>query len=292
LESLLGGYGYCVRFAKYQGIGNDFVMIADPGDELKLSAEAVRRVCDRRFGIGADGVIRVAPGRDGGELFMDYVNSDGSIGEMCGNGIRCLALFARAEGMTSARELRVETRAGVKTIEVQPEDRVRVDMGAPIFGPRDIPVDWDGDDALRVRLTLGSTELEVACLSMGNPHAVWFVEDPHEAPVTTLGPAIEHHSAFPRGANVEFVRVLSPERIRMRVWERGSGETLACGTGACAAAVATRLLAGGGERITVELRGGEAEVEWRGSLHEAAPVFLTGPAAKVFEGEIGADAWV
>jgi diaminopimelate epimerase len=291
LDSLLGGYGCGVRFAKYQGIGNDFVMIADPGDELKLSPEAVRRVCDRRFGIGADGVIRVALGRDGGELLMDYVNSDGSIGEMCGNGIRCLALFARTEGMTSADELRVETRAGVKTVEVQPEDRVRVDMGAPIFIPADIPVQWEGGDALRARLTLQATEVEVACLSMGNPHAVLFVEDPNEAPVRTMGPAIERHSAFPNGANVEFVRVLSPDRVRMRVWERGSGETLACGTGACAAAVATRLLAGGGERITVELPGGEAEVEWRGSLHEEAPVFLTGPATKVFEGEIGADAW-
>jgi diaminopimelate epimerase len=222
---------------------------------------------------------------------MDYVNSDGSIGEMCGNGIRCLALFARAEGMTSSRELRVETRAGVKTVEMQPQERVRVDMGAPIFRPRDIPVDWDGDDALRARLTVRGTEVEAACLSMGNPHAVLFVEDPHEAPVTTLGPTIEHHGSFPNGTNVEFVRVLSPERISMRVWERGSGETLACGTGACAAAVATRLLAGGAEGITVELPGGEAEVEWAGSLHEQEPVFLTGPAAKVFEGEIGADAW-
>jgi diaminopimelate epimerase len=280
-----------MRFAKYQGTGNDFVMVADRADVLKLSAEAVRRVCDRRFGIGADGVIRVAPGRDGGELLMDYVNSDGSIGEMCGNGLRCLALFAREEGMTSARELQVETRAGVRTVEVGAEDRVRVDMGAPIFDPRQIPVTWDGADALRARLMLGATEVEVACLSMGNPHAVMFVEDPHEAPVTTVGPALEHHAAFPNGANVEFVRVLSPQRIRMRVWERGSGETLACGTGACAAAVATRLLADAAGQIIVELPGGEVEVEWAGSLHEEASVFLTGDAAKVYDGEIGAEAW-
>jgi diaminopimelate epimerase len=280
-----------MRFVKYQGIGNDFVMIADPGDALKLSAEAVRRVCDRRFGVGADGVIRVAPGRDGGELLMDYVNSDGSIGEMCGNGIRCLALFAREEGMTSAREMRVETRAGVRTVEVGVEDRVRVDMGAPIFDPGQIPVTWDGADALRARLMLGATEVEVACLSMGNPHAVMFVEDPHEAPVTTVGPALEHHAAFPNGANVEFVRVLSPQRIRMRVWERGSGETLACGTGACAAAVATRLLADAAEQIMVELPGGEVEVEWRGGLENEEPVYLTGAAMKVFEGDIGTEVW-
>lgn len=279
-----------MRFSKYQGIGNDFVMIADPGDDLQLSPDAVRRLCDRRFGIGADGVIRVAPGRNGADLVMDYVNSDGSIGEMCGNGIRCLALFARAEGMTDATRLRVETRAGLKTIEVEGE-RVRVDMGAPIFTPHDIPVEWEGPDALRTRLTVGSTEVEVACLSMGNPHAVLFVEDPGEASVRTLGPAIERHPAFPNGANAEFVRVLSPERIRMRVWERGSGETLACGTGAGAAAVAARLLAGGGEHMTVELPGGEVEVEWRGSLTETAPVFLTGPAAKVFDGDIPAGAW-
>ncbi len=280
-----------VRFSKYHGIGNDFVMVADPRDELELSSEGVRRLCDRRFGIGADGVIRVAPGANGAELVMDYVNSDGSVGEMCGNGIRCLAVFARQEGMTSSTELRVATRAGLKIVEVQPNGRVRVDMGAPVFSPREIPVRWEGEDALRARLHVGTTEVEIACLSMGNPHAVLFVEDPGQAPVKTLGPAIERHEAFPNGSNVEFVRVLSPERVRMRVWERGSGETLACGTGACASAVASRLLADAAERITVELPGGELEVEWRGSIEDRAPVFLTGPVAKVFEGEIGPEAF-
>jgi diaminopimelate epimerase len=280
-----------MRFAKYQGIGNDFVMVADPADEITLSAKAVREVCDRRFGIGADGVIRVAPGRDGGQLLMDYVNSDGSIGEMCGNGIRCLALFALEQGMTKDLELGVETPAGLKVVAVQPNEQVRVDMGPPIFAPSEIPVRWSGDDALRARLSMEYTEVEVACLSMGNPHAVLFVEDPLDAPVTTLGPTIEHHPAFPKGTNVEFVRVLSPERIKMRVWERGSGETLACGTGACAAAVATRLLVKGSPRIGVELPGGELEVEWNGSLQEESPVFLTGPATKVFEGEIASEVW-
>jgi diaminopimelate epimerase len=275
-----------VRFAKYQGIGNDFVMLADPGDRIRLAPEWVRRVCDRRFGVGADGVIRVAPGRDGAELFMDYLNSDGSVGEMCGNGIRCLALFARAEGLTDAIRLPVGTPAGTKVVEVLADDRVRVDMGGPIFEPASIPVVWDGPDALHAKLDLEAEVVEAACLSMGNPHAVLFVDDPGSAPVTTLGPTIEHHAAFPNKTNVEFVAVRSPSEIEMRVWERGSGETMACGTGACAAAVAARALAGAEARMIVGLPGGELEIEWSGSVADVAPVFMTGPAHKSFDGEL------
>jgi diaminopimelate epimerase len=275
-----------MRFAKYQGIGNDFVMLSDPRDEMNLTPELARRLCDRRFGIGADGVIRVAPGRDGAALFMDYVNSDGSIGEMCGNGIRCLALFARAEGLADATELEVATRAGTKVVTVLEDGHVSADMGAPVFAPSHIPVRWDGADALHAKLELPGGVVEAACLSMGNPHAVLFVDDPAAAPVATLGPAIEGHDAFPNGANVEFVRVASQGRVEMRVWERGSGETLACGTGACAAAVAARLLCGSGEEVVVGLPGGELEIAWRGSLEDAAPVILTGPATESFTGEI------
>ena len=275
-----------MRFAKYQGIGNDFVMIADPGDELVLTPETVRALCDRRFGIGADGVIRVAPGTDGGELFMDYVNSDGSVSEMCGNGIRCLALFARAEGMTASTDIKVETRAGLKVVTVTDDGRVRVDMGAPVFEPDAIPVRLDGRDALHAEFEVGSRTVQAACLSMGNPHAVLFVDDPDSAPVTTLGPSLETHEAFPHKANIEFVRVDAPHRIRMRVWERGSGETLACGTGACAAAVAARLLGGTEASVVVALPGGKLSVEWEGSLETPASVFMTGAATKSFEGEI------
>ncbi|MFN2489895.1 MAG: diaminopimelate epimerase [Actinomycetota bacterium] len=275
-----------MRFAKYQGIGNDFVMIADPGDRVGLTPELVRRLCDRRFGIGGDGVIRVSPGRDGAELFMDYVNSDGSIGEMCGNGIRCLALFARAEGLTGATELSVATRAGVKFVEVLGGDRVRVDMGPPVFAPADIPVHWEGRDALEVKIQIESGVVEAACLSMGNPHAVLFVDDPAAAPVATLGPALEAHPDFPKRTNVEFVTVLAEDRIAMRVWERGVGETLACGTGACAAAVASKLLAGTSSEAVVALPGGELEISWAGSLEERASVLLTGPAVRAFSGEI------
>ena len=280
-----------MRFAKYHGIGNDFVMLADPEDRLSLTPELVRGLCDRRFGIGGDGVIRVAPGEDGADLFMDYVNSDGSVGEMCGNGIRCLAVFARAEKLTSSDELSVGTRAGLKTVTIVGENQVRVDMGPPIFDPASIPVDWPGEDALHAKLDLEDEMIEAACLSMGNPHAVLLVDDPDAEPVTTLGPILERHHAFPNGANVEFMKVESPDRIRMRVWERGSGETMACGTGACAVAVAGRLLGGTHESVTVALPGGELEIEWLGSLTELAPVLMTGPVVKSFEGEVDLGAY-
>jgi diaminopimelate epimerase len=275
-----------MRFSKYQGIGNDFVMLADPEDRLRLDPGLVRRLCDRRFGIGADGVIRVAPAADGAELFMDYLNSDGSVGEMCGNGIRCLALFARAEGMTNATEIVVGTRAGLRTVWVQPDGRVRVDMGTPQFAPEDVPVRWEGDDALHAKIDLDEGVLEAACLSMGNPHAVLFVDDPATSPVTTVGPLIETHPMFPNKTNVEFVRVDSSLRVSMRVWERGSGETLACGTGAAAAAVAARVVRGADEALTVTLPGGELQIEWAGSVERPESLFMTGPAVASFEGEI------
>lgn len=279
-----------MEFAKYQGTGNDFVMISDPGNALTLDRDVVRRLCDRRFGVGGDGVIRVAPGGGEGDFFMDYVNSDGSIGEMCGNGIRCLAIFARTEGLTTASTLDVETRAGLKRVEVK-GDVVRVDMGPPIFEPDEIPVEIEGPDPLHAKIQTDQGVFEAACLSMGNPHAVLFVDDPVSAPVTTLGPILETHPAFPQRVNVEFATVEDSDRVRMRVWERGSGETLACGTGACAVAVASRLLANTEPKVTVVLPGGELEVEWRGSLEDEAPVYLTGPAVESFRGELDLEAY-
>ena len=275
-----------MRFAKYQGIGNDFVMLADPRDELELTPPLVRALSDRHFGIGADGVIRVAPGVDGADLSMDYVNSDGSIGEMCGNGIRCLALFALQEGMTDATNMQVATPAGLMTIEVRENGTVRVDMGAPIFEPAAIPILWEGPEALHAKLEVDGEVFEAACLAMGNPHAVLFVDDPYRAGVTTLGPRLETHEVFPNRANVEFVRVVTPGRVEMRVWERGAGKTLACGTGACAAAVASRLVGGADAGMVVSLPGGELEIEWEGSLGDDKPVFMTGPAVRSFEGEV------
>jgi diaminopimelate epimerase len=274
-----------MHFAKYQGTGNDFVMLSDVDDEIKLTPELVRRLCDRRFGIGADGVIRVAPPSSGGDFFMDYANSDGSVGEMCGNGIRCLAVFARHLGLTARNRIAVETRAGLKLVTMS-DAGVAVDMGAPIFEPPAIPVLWEGSDALHAKIELPNEMMELACLSMGNPHAVAFVDNPSAVPLRHLGPLIERHDAFPNGANVEFVHVVAPDHIEMRVWERGSGETLGCGTGAAAAAVAARLLRDTDPSTTVSLPGGDLTVEWRGSPAETSSVFLNGPAERVFEGEI------
>ena len=278
-------------FSKYHGIGNDFVMIADPGDAVRLGARTVTRLCDRRFGIGGDGVIRVAPARAGGDLLMDYINSDGSVGEMCGNGIRCLALFALERDLATKRSLRVETGAGIKVVEIQEDGRVRVDMGAPEFKPGSIPVLWDGADALHAKIELGEGIVEAACVGMGNPHAVLFVDDPAAVPVKTLGPELEHHRLFPNRVNVEFVAVRGPDRIEMRVWERGSGETLACGTGACAAAVAARLLRGTDSTVTVVLSGGELEISWSGRGDGSRPVEMTGTATKSFEGTFDLEAY-
>lgn len=274
-----------MRFEKWHGIGNDFVMLADPDDRVTLTPETVRALCDRRFGIGADGVIRVAPGPDGTHLLMDYVNSDGTVGEMCGNGIRCLALFARAHRLASGDELKIATRAGVRTVWIQ-GDRVRVDMGAPIFEPTRIPVRWDEPDAVHAKIELDDQTIESTILSVGNPHAVTFVEEPQEIDVPTLGRKIETNAIFPNGTNAEFVKVESPTRVRMRVWERGSGETLACGTGAAAVAVASRLLGGVEAKVTVALPGGDLEVEWAGSLTDEQPIFMSGPAVESFSGEV------
>ena len=279
-----------MRFSKYHGIGNDFVMLADPNDELEISAEMAARLCDRRFGVGADGVIRVAPGTDGADLLMDYRNSDGSVGEMCGNGIRCLAVFAHEEGLANKSELSVATGAGRKILTVLDGGRVKVDMGPPIFEPSQIPIVWDGDP-LHVKLETDDEVLEAACVSMGNPHAVLFVDDPATAPVTTLGPKLERSSMFPKGANIEFARVVSTDRVEMRVWERGSGETLACGTGACAVAVVAREIGATEELVTIALPGGDLDIEWHGSTSDERPVFMTGPTHKSYEGELDLDSY-
>jgi diaminopimelate epimerase len=281
-----------MKFAKYHGIGNDFVLFADPDDRLEITEVMAARLCDRRFGIGGDGVIRVAPGRHGADFLMDYRNSDGSIGEMCGNGIRCLAVFAREQGLTNATELKVATGAGIKTLSVMDDDLVRVDMGSPIFEPAKIPVDHASPFGLTICLPPDSDECyEFDCVSMGNPHAVTFVDDINGVDVQRIGRQVETSTQFPNRTNVEFVRIISPDKVEVRAWERGSGETLACGTGACAAGVVSRLQRNTNQEVTVALPGGELQIEWSGAIKDEQSVFMTGPVERSFEGEVDLDSY-
>ena len=265
-----------MEFVKAHGTGNDFVVIDDLTGSIEISAAQVRAICDRHFGIGADGVIRIARGTSA-PFFMDYRNADGSLAEMCGNGVRVVGKYLGDRGLCGT-EVDLETRAGVKRLLLHAGDdgcvdRVTVDMGAPEVDQANMlePIEVDG------------FIYEPARVSMGNPHAVLFVDDVDKAPVTTLGPAVEIHPAFPNKTNVEFVQVLDEGHIRQRTWERGVGETLACGTGACAVAVASQLRGVAGERVTVQLRGGRLELEWT----PGGTVRMTGPAEEVAHGTIG-----
>jgi diaminopimelate epimerase len=262
-----------VEFVKAHGTGNDFVVVEDLTDRYRITPELVRAVCDRHFGIGGDGLIRIAPGSVA-PFFMDYRNADGSLAEMCGNGVRVVGKYLGDRGhVGSAFDL--ETRAGVKHLELQADehgvvDRVTVDMGPPVLEEDDRKLEVDG----RV--------VTATCLSMGNPHAVVFVDDVDAAPVTTLGPRLERHPAFPEGTNVEFVQAVDGGLVRQRTWERGVGETLACGTGACAAAVAAQMRGLAGRPLVVELRGGRLELDWA----PGGTVRMTGPAREVAHGTI------
>jgi len=282
-----------LTFSKMHGLGNDFVVIDDRAGELDLAPEAVEWLCDRNFGIGADGVMLVrAATLPDADFAWWFRNADGSIAEMCGNGIRCFAKYVVDHGLVPAEQdtVRVETSIGVLDVALTRDydgtlALATVDMGKPILEPALIPTAMrcGGNEDMVIGCDL-ETELgtvPVTPVSMGNPHCVVFVDDIDEAPVHTLGPAIETHPAFPRKTNVEFAQVLEDEDIiLLRVWERGVGETLACGTGACAATVATALNCRGGREATVELPGGELQVRWAENGH----VFMTGPATEVFSG--------
>jgi diaminopimelate epimerase len=265
-----------VEFVKAHGTGNDFVVVEDLADRYRIAPELVRAVCDRHFGIGGDGLIRIAPG-SAAPFFMDYRNADGSLAEMCGNGVRVVGKYLGDRGHVGS-ELDLETRAGVKHLELHADehgrvDRVTVDMGPPVL---------EEDDR---KLEVGGRVVTATCLSMGNPHAVVFVDDVDVAPVTTLGPLLERHAAFPEGTNVEFVQAVDDGVVRQRTWERGVGETLACGTGACAAAVAAQVRGLAGRPLVVELRGGRLELDWA----PGGTVRMTGPAREVAHGTIAPD---
>jgi diaminopimelate epimerase len=277
-----------MRFAKYHGTGNDFVLVEDMEDALRLESATIATICDRHRGIGADGLIRIAPA-DEAEFFMDYSNADGEAAEMCGNGIRCLAKYVYDRGLTSGTEIDVLTRAGVKRLVIEADEgvarTVTVDMGPPALERKAIPM--EGDPRSRFvgeRFDLEGNGYTATAVSMGNPHLVLFLgpsQDVASMDVRRLGPMVEHLPRFPNRTNVEFVRV-EDGVIRLRVWERGSGETMACGTGACAALVASSLAGLTGRGAPVEFPGGRLRVEWRDDDH----VFLTGPAVCVFEGEL------
>jgi diaminopimelate epimerase len=283
-----------IRFTKMQGAGNDFVVLDETRQRLGLTAAQYRQLADRHFGVGADQVLSVRPSPASG-IDFEYVihNADGGEVEQCGNGARCFARYVVDKGLARGERIRVKTLSGIIEPRLNPDGRVTVDMGAPVFALADVPFDAAGlgphaDGGWeKWHLALGTTPdspiVAVAVLSMGNPHAVQEVADVDTAPVTTQGPRIETHSRFPNRVNAGFMQVVGRDRIRLRVWERGAGETLACGTGACAAVVAGIRLGRLGPRVDVETRGGLLTIEWAGGN---APVFMTGPAVTVFEGEI------
>jgi len=276
-----------VPFHKMHGTLNDFVVFHDPHGRVRLSPEDVAGICHRRAGVGADGVIVVRPSPVA-DFFMDYVNADGSLAEMCGNGIRCLAKYVYDTGLTGKTTLPVETRAGLKTVELfagadGAVERVRVNMGQPIFDPALIPVTIhsDGRPILDYPVDALGRTFHATILSMGNPHCVILVDGDIEDLPRKYGSTIESHELFPKKTNVEFIRIVDRNRIVMRVWERGSGETFACGTGACASAVAARLAGRVDEDCVVELLGGDLDIKWKDMIY---PVVMTGTAVKVYEG--------
>ena len=274
-----------LRFAKMQGQGNDFVVLDGVRQRVELTPETVRRIADRHFGVGCDQLLVVEAAHTPGNDFRYRIyNADGGEVEQCGNGARCFARFVRDEGLTTKREMRVETASGVIVPRVEDDGRITVDMGPPRFVPAEVPFTGAGQPHVSDTIEVDGQPVVVSVLSMGNPHAVQIVDDVDLAPVTTQGPKIGHHAAFPRRVNAGYLQVLARGRIRLRVWERGAGETLACGTGACAAVVAGVRRGLLDRNVVVEARGGELRVRWPA---DDANVMMTGDAVRVFDGEIG-----
>ena len=275
-----------MRFTKMQGIGNDYVYVNCFEEEVNSPASLARMVSDRHFGIGSDGLILIRPSTQA-DFFMEMFNADGTRSAMCGNGIRCVGKYVYDHGLTNETAITVNTLAGIKRLELHVEggtvSSVTVDMGAPVLDAALIPVIADSSPVVAKLIEVVGKEFEMTCVSMGNPHAVVFVEDTAGFPVEEVGKPFEFHPAFPERVNAEFVQVLSRSEVNMRVWERGTGETLACGTGACASAVACVLNGLTDNEVTVHLLGGDLRVRWD---RERDRVFMTGPAATVFEGEM------
>ncbi len=274
-----------INFWKMHGLGNDYIVVDNMSGKLKeeeLPNLAVK-LCNRRFGIGADGLLLIYPSQKA-DVKMRIFNSDGSEAEMCGNGIRCLAKYCFENGLVHKDYFSVETLAGVKALDLKIENNivkfVKVNMGSPNFEADKIPIIWNGTFINRPINVKGEV-FKATALSMGNPHCVVFVDNVENYPVEVVGPKLENHELFPKRTNVEFVQIVSREKLKIRVWERGVGETLACGTGACASVVAAKILGKVNETVTVELLGGMLTVKYHDNV-----VFMEGPAEKVFEGAI------
>ena len=272
-----------LTFSKMHGLGNDFVVLNGISQAIQLSPEQIRFIADRQRGIGCDQILLVEPpSRPDVDFRYRIFNRDGGEVEHCGNGARCFVHFVRAEGLTDMTEIRVETKNGIIVAHLQDNGEVTVDMGAPRFAPADIPFCCKAQAPL-YDLLVGDVVVKINALSMGNPHAVQVVEDVEAAPVLTQGPLIENHADFPARVNAGYIEIVDRGNIKLRVWERGAGETLACGTGACAAVVAGIQRGLLDHRVSVQTHGGKLTIEWRGA---GAAVMMTGPAATVFRGEI------
>lgn len=275
-----------MKFTKMHGIGNDYVYVNCFKESIKNPAEVSKFVSDRHFGIGSDGLILISPSAKA-DFRMNIYNADGSQAEMCGNGIRCVAKYVYDYGLTDKTEISVETLAGIKYLKLHVENgkvaTVEVNMGAPILEAKEIPVTVDESPVVNVPVEVNGKTYHMTCVSMGNPHAIIFMDNVKDLDIEAVGPFFENHTVFPKRTNTEFVEVLNRNTVNMRVWERGSDETLACGTGACATTVACILNNKTEDEVTVHLLGGDLKIRWD---REANQVYMTGPATVVFDGEI------
>ena len=275
-----------MKFTKMHGIGNDYVYVNCFEESVKDPVEVSKFVSERHFGIGSDGLILISPSAIA-DFRMNIYNADGSQAEMCGNGIRCVAKYVYDYGLTDKTEISVETLAGIKYLRLQVENgkvaSVEVNMGAPILEPKEIPVAVEKSPVVNVPVEVKGKIYHMTCVSMGNPHAIIFMNNVKDLDIEAIGPYFENHTVFPKRTNTEFVEVLDRNTVNMRVWERGSDETLACGTGACATTVACILNDKTENEVTVHLLGGDLKIRWD---REANQVYMTGPATVVFDGEI------
>ena len=275
-----------MKFTKMQGIGNDYLYFNCFEERVEDPAALSVRLSDRHFGVGSDGIILIGPS-DRADCSMDIYNADGSRAMMCGNGIRCVGKYVYERGIVKKDVITVETQSGVKplylTVRNGVVESVRVNMGAPELKASKIPVRFEGERVIDEPLEIGGTQYRVTCISMGNPHCVVFVDDADVVKLEEIGPKFEFHPMFPQRVNTEFVQVMNGGEVKMRVWERGSGETWACGTGACATAVACALNEKTGRKVLVHLKGGDLNIDWD---EKTGAVFMEGPAEFVFEGEI------